>query len=69
MTGMSALTDDDDHSGWPSTGITSENAMEVRDLILQDRRLTIQDLCNNLGLSYDTFQLILSEELNVRRIM
>jgi hypothetical protein len=43
------LTDDDDRSG----------------LILQDRRLTIQNLCNTLGLSYGTCQRILSEELNM----
>ncbi|PNF14609.1 hypothetical protein B7P43_G12122 [Cryptotermes secundus] len=46
-------TDDDDRSGRPSTGTTPENVAEVRDLILQNRRLTIQDLCNTLGLSYD----------------
>lgn len=60
---------DDDRSGRPSTGITPENVTKVRDLILQDRRLTIQDLCNTLGLSYGTCQRILSEELNMRRIV
>ncbi|PNF42588.1 hypothetical protein B7P43_G03094, partial [Cryptotermes secundus] len=58
----------DDRSGRQSTGKTSENIAKVRDLILQDRRLTIQDLCNTLGLSYGTCQRILSEELNMRRI-
>ncbi|PNF38978.1 hypothetical protein B7P43_G06608 [Cryptotermes secundus] len=59
---------DDDRSGRPSKGKTPENVAKVRDLILQDRRLTIQDLCNTLGLSYGTCQRILSEELDVRRI-
>jgi hypothetical protein len=45
-----------------------ENEAKVKDLVLQDRRLTIQDLCNTLGLSYGTCQRILSEELNMRRI-
>ncbi|PNF35989.1 hypothetical protein B7P43_G02291 [Cryptotermes secundus] len=57
---------DDDRSGRPSKGKTPENVAKVRDLILQDRRLTIQDLCNALGLSYGTCQRISSEELNVR---
>ncbi|PNF17611.1 hypothetical protein B7P43_G13712 [Cryptotermes secundus] len=61
------LTDDDDRSGWPSTAKTPENVAKVRDLILQDRRLTIQDRCHTLGLSYGTCQRILSEELNMRR--
>ncbi|PNF28249.1 hypothetical protein B7P43_G06650 [Cryptotermes secundus] len=62
------LTDDDDRSGRPPTGKTPENVAKVRDLILQDSRLTILDLCNTLGLSYGTCQRILSEELNIRRI-
>ncbi|PNF14514.1 hypothetical protein B7P43_G15642 [Cryptotermes secundus] len=49
-------------------GKTPENVAKVGDLIPQDRRLTIQDLCNTLGLSYGTCQRILSEELNMRRI-
>ncbi|PNF23921.1 hypothetical protein B7P43_G12846 [Cryptotermes secundus] len=59
-------TDDDDRSGRASTCTTPENVAKVRDLILQDRKLTIQDLCNTLGLSYGTCQRILSEELNMR---
>jgi hypothetical protein len=46
------LTDGDNHLGRPSTGTTPENVAKVRDLILQDRRLTIHDLYNTLGLSY-----------------
>ncbi|PNF25394.1 hypothetical protein B7P43_G09783 [Cryptotermes secundus] len=59
-------TDDDDCSGRPSTGTTAENVAKVRDLILQERLLTIQDLCSILGLSYGACQRILSEELNMR---
>ncbi|PNF14013.1 hypothetical protein B7P43_G03567 [Cryptotermes secundus] len=59
---------DDNRSGRPTVGKTPENVTKVRDLILQDRRLTIQDLCNILRLSYGTCRRILSEELNMRRI-
>jgi hypothetical protein len=38
------ISTEDDHSGQPSTGITPENVAKVRDLILQDRRMIIQDL-------------------------
>jgi hypothetical protein len=61
-------TDDDNHSGQLSTGITQQNVMKVRDVILQDHRLTIQDLCNTFGLSYGICQWISSEELNMTRI-
>jgi hypothetical protein len=46
-------TDDDDRSGRPSSGITPENVLKIRDLILQDSRLSIQ---NTLGLNYGKFQ-------------
>jgi response regulator of citrate/malate metabolism len=62
-------TDDDDRSGRPSNGITPETVVKVKDLILQDRSQTIQELCNTLGLSYGTCQRILSEELNMRKIV
>jgi hypothetical protein len=64
-----ASTDDDDRLGRTSTGITEENVAKVRDLNLQDRRSTIQELSNTLALSYGTCQRISSEELNTRRIL
>jgi hypothetical protein len=57
-------TDDDDSSGQLSTGITPEDVANFSNLILN-----IQCLCNTLGLSYGTCQRVLSEELNMRRIV
>jgi hypothetical protein len=45
-----------------------ENVAKVREMIREDRRRTIQDVCNILVLSYGTCQHILSDELNMRRI-
>jgi hypothetical protein len=45
-------TDDADRSGRPSSGTTLENIDKIMDIILRDRRLTIQDLCSTFGLSY-----------------
>jgi hypothetical protein len=60
--------DDDERSGRPSTGTTTENVAKVRGTIREDRRRTIHDVCNIVGLSYGTCQRILSDELNTRRI-
>jgi hypothetical protein len=60
--------DDDERSGRPSTGTTPKNGAEVREVIRENRRRTIQDVCNILVLSYGTCQRILSDELNMRRI-
>jgi hypothetical protein len=56
--------DEDERSGRPSTGTTTENVAEVREAILEDRRRTI----HIVKLSYGTCQRILSGELNMRRI-
>ena len=60
--------DDEESSGRPLTGTTTENAVKVRQAILEDRRRMIQDVCKIVGLSYGTCQRILSDELNMRRI-
>jgi hypothetical protein len=60
--------DDDERSWRPSTGTTPKNVAKVSEVIREDRRRTIQDVCNILVLSYGTCQRILSEELNIRLI-
>jgi len=41
---------------------------KVREVILEDRRQTIHDVCNRIELSYGSCQRILADELNMRRI-
>jgi histone-lysine N-methyltransferase SETMAR len=60
--------DDDERSGRPSTGTTPENIAKVREAILADRRQTIHDVCEMVGLSYGTVQRILADNLSTRRI-
>jgi len=59
--------DDDERSGRPSTS-TPEIIAKVREAILADRRQTIHDVCEIVGLSYGTVQRILVDNLNTRRI-
>jgi hypothetical protein len=58
--------DDDEHSGRPSTGTTTENVAKVRQAILEDRRRTIHDVCDIVKLSCGTCQRILSDDLKMR---
>ena len=60
--------EDDKHSGRPSTCTTPEIIAEVLEVILEDRRQTIHDVCNRVGLSYGSCQHILADELSMRRI-
>jgi hypothetical protein len=60
--------DDDERSERPSTSTTPENIAKVREAILADRRRTIHDVCEIVGLSYGIVQRILLDDLNMRRI-
>jgi hypothetical protein len=60
--------DDDERSGRPSKSTTPENIANIREAILAERRQTIHDVCEIVGLSYGTFQRILADSLNMRRI-
>jgi len=60
--------DDGESSGRPSTRTTPENMTKVHEAILADRRQTIHDACEIVGLSYGTVQRILADNLNMRRI-
>ena len=58
----------DERSGQLSTSTTLENIAKVREAILADRRQTIHDVCEIVGLSYGTVQRILADNLNMRCI-
>ena len=60
--------DDDERSGRPSTSTTPENIAKVCEAILADRRQTIHDVCEIVGLSYGTVKRILADNLNMRHI-
>jgi len=57
--------DDDERSGRTSTSTTPENIAKVREAILADRRQTIYDVGEIVGLSYGTVQRILAGNLNM----
>jgi ABC-type multidrug transport system ATPase subunit len=60
--------EDHKHSGRLSTCTTLEMIAKVREVILEDRRQTIHNVCNRVGLSYESCQHILAYELNMGRI-
>ena len=58
---------DQPRSGRPSTSRMDENIARIRELILEDRRRTIDDLVDLFGVSWSSCQRILSEELQMKR--
>ena len=60
--------EDDPLSGRPTTSRTEELINSLRDLINTNRRLTIREIAEELGVSYGTCQTIITEDLGMRRI-
>jgi len=59
--------DEDPRSGRPSTS-TDVYIDAVCDLTLQNRRLTIREIAEDVGISFGSCQAILTEKLNVHHI-
>lgn len=55
--------EDDPRSGRPTTSTTPENIHKVCDLILENRRLTIKEIADTIGISYERTQNIIINEL------
>jgi hypothetical protein len=58
----------DERSGWPSTSETAENVEKIQELIHENRRRTVHELADTVGISYGVGQEIVTENLNMRRI-
>jgi hypothetical protein len=59
------LVEDGKCSGQPSTSKTTVNVEKIRELIHENRRRTIHELADNVGMSYGACQEILTENLKV----
>lgn len=60
--------EDQSRSGRPSTSRTDENIEKIRQKINEDRRLTIDQVSEETGVSWSSCQRILTEDLHMRRI-
>jgi hypothetical protein len=60
--------DDDTQSGRPSTSRNDDAEIFVRQLIRANRQLTVHESSAEVGISYDTCQAILTDDLNTRRV-
>ncbi|KAL4113550.1 hypothetical protein QTP88_017159 [Uroleucon formosanum] len=60
--------EDDHRPGRPSTSKTNDTITLVRDKIISDRRLTVREVTNEVGISIGTCHSILSDELGMKRV-
>ncbi|XP_018353100.1 PREDICTED: putative uncharacterized protein FLJ37770 [Trachymyrmex septentrionalis] len=60
--------EDDDRSGRPSTSITDDNVEQVKKMILENRRITIREVADDVGISFGSCQEIFSDVLSMKRV-
>jgi len=66
-TGRTSI-DEDSRSGRPSTSTDDVHIDAVLYLIAQNRRLTIRETAEDVGISFGSCQAILTEKLNMKRV-
>lgn len=60
--------EDEPRSGRPTTSKTEENINKIKDLVLQNRRLSQRDLVDITGISKGSIQSILKDDLRLSRV-
>jgi len=60
--------DDDEHTGRPRSCTTPETVARIQELVCQDRRWTIHNIAEEVGIGYGTCQWILTEELGIHLV-
>ena len=55
-------------SGRPSTSIDDQNINNIKEMVLGNRRLTIRELFDMVGISFGSVQTILKDNLCLRRV-
>ena len=53
--------------GWPSTSIDDQNINKIKEMVLWNRRLTIRELVDMVGISFGSVQTILKDHLGLRK--
>ena len=56
------------HSGRPSTSIDNENINKIKEMVLGNRRLTIRELVDMVGIAFGSMQTILKDHLGLNRV-
>lgn len=59
--------ENEEHDRRPRSSITDENIQAVRDILEDDRRVTVSEIAEQVGVSYGSCQTIITEHLGLRK--
>ena len=60
--------EDDERSGRPSTSTIDENVKKVEKMVMNDRRITIREVADEVGISIGSCHNIFSNVLGMKRV-
>jgi hypothetical protein len=66
--GGAESTEDEQRSGLLSTSTTDENVSKINEMIRANGRLKIREISTALNISFGSVQLVLTKNLNMRRV-
>ena len=58
--------EDDERPGRPSTSTTNENVEKVKEMVMNDRRITIREVADDVGISIGSCHKIFSNVLGMK---
>ncbi|GFS69111.1 HTH_48 domain-containing protein, partial [Nephila pilipes] len=62
------ISESEQRCGRPQTAKSAANVEKVRNLVMADRRLTVREIAEEVGVSKDSVHAILREDLNMNRV-
>jgi len=65
--GRESVTDEE-RSGRPTTNRTEENIAKVRQILRENRRLTVRSIAEQVDIDRETVRNILTEDLDMRKV-
>ena len=60
--------EDDERCGRPNTSITDENVKKVEEMIMNDRRITIREVADEVGISIGSCHDVFANVLGMKRV-
>ncbi|XP_014480147.1 PREDICTED: putative uncharacterized protein FLJ37770 [Dinoponera quadriceps] len=60
--------EDDERPGRPSTSTTDENVEKVKEMVMNNRRLTVREVADDVGISIGSCHEIFSNVLGMKRV-
>jgi len=57
---------DKERSGWPATSGTEENIAKIRQIVRENRRLTVRSIAEQVNIEREIVRKILTEDLDMR---